>query len=313
MTLLLFLKKTVGWQIEGEEKFEASGPHQAGLHHILAAHALGHLVSLKRGFICIILGKYHLAEKHRNQQPASAVLKNGPSGDPSCEFAHPANYERNPLLQTIGKGCFLACSLRSLGVYETSTLDCFRCFLSHKKKIGEQKKWSCTLDPPQPSPFKAPISPVKTYTHLLRLSDAVAIPKVNKGEVIHVLGRLRRLRCSNVAFLVPGGPVILLMDGRNPAITSWYSKYSNVLYIHPQVVVWDFFHQQYYQPITTAWFFSGNPWKIPIHLHQVCRAGAHLRLHFWLTCTYRFLTHLYLQNLKNWLSYTYKGGVGWGC
>ena len=41
-------------------------------------------------------------------------------------------------------------------------------------------------------------------------------------------------------------------------------------------------------------------------------AGAHLRLHFWLTCTYRCLSHLYLQNLKFWLSYTYKGGVGWG-
>ena len=41
-------------------------------------------------------------------------------------------------------------------------------------------------------------------------------------------------------------------------------------------------------------------------------AGAHLRLHFWLTCTYRCLSHLYLQNLEFGLSYTYKGGVGWG-
>ena len=41
-------------------------------------------------------------------------------------------------------------------------------------------------------------------------------------------------------------------------------------------------------------------------------AGAHLRLHFWLTCTYRCLSHLYLQNLKFGLSYTYNGGVGWG-
>ena len=52
--------------------------------------------------------------------------------------------------------------------------------------------------------------------------------------------------------------------------------------------------------------FSGSAFKAKT------RAGAHLRLHFWLTCTYRFLTHLYLQNLKIWLSYTYKGGVGWG-
>ena len=83
-----FWKRLLADKLKGKRNY-SFGPHQAGFHHILAAHALGHLVSLKAGFICIILGKYHLAEKHSNQQPASAVLKNGPSVDPSCTVAHP--------------------------------------------------------------------------------------------------------------------------------------------------------------------------------------------------------------------------------
>ena len=55
---------------------------------------------------------------------------------------------------------------------------------------------------------------------------------------------------------------------------------------------------------------SNKRYTVELFVSKV--AGAHLRLHFWLTCTYRFLSHLYLQNLKFWLSYTYKGGVGWG-
>ena len=53
-------EKTVGWILKGKSFWSLSA-HRGGLHHVLAAHALGHLVSFKASLICTILGKYHLA------------------------------------------------------------------------------------------------------------------------------------------------------------------------------------------------------------------------------------------------------------
>lgn len=88
MTLLLFLKKTVGWQIEGEEKLQlrpTSGwpsPHTRGP------------CSWPSGISQARLHLHHpweIPPGRKTPQPATSICcaSNGPSGDPSCTVAHP--------------------------------------------------------------------------------------------------------------------------------------------------------------------------------------------------------------------------------
>ena len=118
----------------------------------------------------------------------------------------------------------------------------------------------------------------------------------------------------HVSFIAIGGAELVAFQKH----LAWGSDFSWTPFQHEKwfpPTAYHFYNTPFFPPqlFQTKWgAYKKKRVESPKWSSQPWWAGAHLRLHFWLTCTYRFLTHLYLQNLKNWLSYTYKGGVGWG-